>query len=147
MTTSKICKTCGVEKSLELFHKSPKSKLGVMSSCKKCAHQYLQEKRKDPAQKEKHKEYGRRSSLKSRYGITIEDYDELYKLQNGLCKICKSTDKGTKRLSVDHNHESGKVRGLLCQKCNRGLGLFNDSIFLFTEAIKYIKETDGYETK
>ena len=73
------------------------------------------------------------------YGITIDDYNKLYGLQDGKCAIC-GTDKthnGT-ALAVDHNHKTGNVRGLLCSKCNTGLGCFKDSEALMQKAITYL---------
>jgi hypothetical protein len=66
--------------------------------------------------------YERSRQLKRRYGITVEDYDRMLEGQGGVCALCKETcSKGT-RLCVDHDHDSGRVRGLLCDSCNRGLG-------------------------
>ena len=84
-------------------------------------------------------------SYKRLYGITEEDYLRMLKEQNEVCKIClkpetaKAKDK-VKRLSVDHCHTTGKVRGLLCDNCNKALGCFKDSISNLENAIKYLKE-------
>lgn len=83
-------------------------------------------------------------NFKKFYGITLEDYYKLFKKQKGLCKICKQPEtrkvnnKITK-LHIDHNHKTGKVRGLLCSNCNIGLGNLKDSIILLKRAIKYLK--------
>jgi hypothetical protein len=61
-------------------------------------------------------------NLKLRYGITPEEYDELLVSQNGVCAICGEECSTGRRLSVDHDHETGRVRGLLCSKCNYGIG-------------------------
>lgn len=73
----------------------------------------------------------RRHILKTHYGITQSEYDEMNVRQKGLCAICgqKETaqgrrEKAPRRLAVDHDHTTGKIRGLLCVKCNRGLGRF-----------------------
>ena len=79
---------------------------------------------------------------KNRYGISIAEYDALFSSQNGNCKICGRSQKDQKRkLAVDHDHKTGKVRGLLCDKCNKGLGQFEDNIELFQKAIEYLKKT------
>lgn len=87
--------------------------------------------------------------LKRTYGITYDDYLELFNFQNGKCKICDGVgeeSKGERRshitLAVDHCHKTGKIRGLLCRKCNMGLGHFNDSSELLTSALSYIREFD-----
>ena len=92
--------------------------------------------------------------LKYKYGITNKDYDLILKSQNGTCAICdgenSTREKGTHNnksvamaLSVDHNHKTGKVRGLLCNGCNTSLGKFKDDPVLLQKAIKYLEETDG----
>lgn len=77
-------------------------------------------------------------TLRNRYGITVEEYDRLLVLQEGVCAICKRPCPSGKRLAVDHSHETGEVRGLLCRKCNRGIGLFHDSLDLLKSALTYL---------
>lgn len=84
----------------------------------------------------------RRTALRWSYGITPEDYDQMLKKQRGKCAICGLPDpgqKGKKFLCIDHDHKTGKVRGLLCHRCNRGLGLLFDSIKAVEKAVKYLK--------
>lgn len=86
------------------------------------------------------KEAQRITGLKKKYDITVEDYDRMVEEQNGVCWICgkaETTNDGT--LHVDHNDESGKVRGLLCGKCNRAIGLLDHSQELLDRAIEYLK--------
>jgi hypothetical protein len=68
-------------------------------------------------------DYHRNTVLKYLYNITIEDYDAMFAAQNGLCAICNEPPKG-RRFSVDHNHKTGRVRGLLCNPCNIAVGHF-----------------------
>lgn len=68
--------------------------------------------------------------------FTVKQYRVMEKRQRGLCAICRKKPKG--RLHVDHDHRTGKVRGLLCQQCNHGLGLFYDSIKSLRTAIMYL---------
>lgn len=84
-------------------------------------------------------EYRRKKKVIQRYGITFERYEEMYKAQNGSCAICDGPSLDGRRLHIDHDHNTGTIRGLLCQKCNMGLGCLNDDISLFNEAIKYLK--------
>ncbi|MFQ3396372.1 endonuclease VII domain-containing protein [Enterobacter mori] len=87
-------------------------------------------------------------SLINNYGITLKQYDSMFESQNGLCAICKKpeskTTKGViNRLSVDHNHSTGEVRSLLCDKCNRGIGFFNEDIECLSNAISYLSNWFG----
>ncbi len=72
-----------------------------------------------------------------RYGITLIDYNRMLKEQVGVCAICGHPPKKN-RLSVDHDHKTGQVRGLLCVRCNRALPRFNDSADLLERAAAYI---------
>lgn len=83
--------------------------------------------------------YGIRRSRLARYGITPEIYDDLLVKQDGVCAICRKTCSSGMRLAVDHEHGSGKVRGLLCGQCNTGLGKFRDSVEVLTRASEYIQ--------
>lgn len=83
--------------------------------------------------------------IKTTYGITPEDYYKLFKSQNGRCAICgqietiRNRGNNISRLSIDHDHKTGKIRGLLCHACNRGLSCFKDNSFRLIKAIKYLK--------
>lgn len=86
--------------------------------------------------------------VKQHFGLTPEQYDKLVNDQNNCCAICHESEseinkKSThiKPLSVDHDHATGKVRGLLCSRCNQGLGKFKDDPQLLINAIKYLKKT------
>lgn len=79
------------------------------------------------------------SNRKSEYGITSEEYDSFFKKQGGRCAICNQTSK--RRLAIDHCHDRGFVRGLLCSNCNTGLGLFRDSPERLRNAALYIETT------
>lgn len=79
----------------------------------------------------------RKHNLKRKFNLTLEDYEKLHRLQEGLCAICKQPEV-TKLLAVDHNHETGEIRGLLCIKCNNGLGCFKDNVDLLDKAKEYL---------
>lgn len=80
----------------------------------------------------------RRVAFKHRYGITIEQYDAMLAAQNGVCAICLNPPRGKmKRLSVDHCHATGRVRGLLCITCNRAIGYFDNPEW-FRRACLYV---------
>lgn len=82
-------------------------------------------------------------SLKHYYGITIEDYDRMFEEQEGLCAICELPETRIIRnkvasLHVDHNHETGEVRGLLCSRCNVAIGMMKENPSLFVKAAEYL---------
>lgn len=89
----------------------------------------------------------RRKGLWAGYKITLADYAQMFADCGGVCEICKRPTAGrgkkNNNLSVDHNHETGKIRGLLCSNCNTGLGLFADNPDLLIQAINYLKEKNG----
>lgn len=88
---------------------------------------------------ERTKEIDESARLNKRYGITIEDYDRMFDLQGGCCEICGKPRTDYKRsLHVDHDHSNGNLRGLLCVKCNSGIGYFNDDITLLEKAKAYL---------
>lgn len=76
--------------------------------------------------------------IKSFYGITLDQYNQMLKDQNNCCYICKK--QFNKKPCIDHNHKTGKVRKLLCYGCNNSIGLLKEDINLFLQCIQYLKE-------
>jgi len=76
------------------------------------------------------------------YGLSHEEYTRILGRQNGLCALCDSVGP----LTVDHCHDTGRVRGLLCYSCNTGIGRFGDNPERLTKAIRYLRQEDEYET-
>lgn len=132
---TKVCCSCKIEKDFTEFNKNKKGKLGVHSRCRDCTKQ---------VSKEIYKRLGKNWYLKSTYGITEEDLKQLHEDQLGKCAICYTPielSERTKRSAcVDHCHITGKVRGLLCNHCNRGLGMFRDNIENLRFAIEYLQK-------
>jgi len=77
-------------------------------------------------------------NLKRKYGLSEDDYMKMLKRQGGVCAICRKRPRRGENLCVDHSHTSPVVRGLLCKKCNMGLGLFNDDASLLARAARYL---------
>ena len=141
------CSKCKQEKSIKDFYNSQPN------WCKSCCAKYSKlrwekHKKKIKAKNKdyykKYKEKWKNYRLKKRYNITVADYNELLCQQKGCCAICgqKETSKnkwGLCQLAVDHDHNTGKVRGLLCTKCNLILGLAKDNIDILFKAINYLK--------
>lgn len=81
--------------------------------------------------------------LRSKYGISLDQYEDMYQAQRGLCAICRQQEKsenqyGVKVLAIDHDHKTGVIRGLLCHNCNRALGLFKDNPISLQGALAYL---------
>lgn len=169
----KICRVCKEEKPLEEFVKDKRNSDGRGARCKICYNlwvkshpnrdKYLESQRERNKERYKNNkeaiiartvqwgrenpEKRRKYTIKSRYGISIEEYDALKKKQDNKCAICGETNSNGWELSVDHDHKCcpgpkscGKcVRGLLCFKCNSGLGNFTDSEEKLSAALTYLQ--------
>lgn len=151
MKLTKFCNKCKTEKELEAFCKRHTTKDGRDVYCKECVSIYrktnykkIQESSSAYYQKYKEKVNlkNRNNRLKKEYNVTQEWYEKTLEEQEGKCKICKSDNpgKGLKHFHIDHNHETGKVRGLLCHSCNTGLGLFKENVDLIQKAIEYVEK-------
>ena len=107
-----------------------------------CSRCYTKQRRKD-GKGSKHTVSDHRSALLGRYGLTLDEYAAMFLAQNGVCAICgqsesRSNQYGPNSLAVDHNHETGELRGLLCSRCNVALGLFKDDENLLLSALAYL---------
>jgi len=89
-------------------------------------------------------EYSYKYRVKKRYGITMDEYDVMYKEQNGKCAICNKDplEHGEYRLSIDHCHQTNKVRGFLCSNCNRALGMLKDNKDVILSAYNYLMKNE-----
>jgi hypothetical protein len=92
-----------------------------------------------------------RNWLCKNYKMTLEEYQELFRSQNGKCAICEGvgfaiTKNQRQLIVIDHCHTSGKIRGLLCHNCNRALGLFQDKVSNLENAIRYLGSATTIET-
>lgn len=142
---TKQCKKCGEVKDRSQYSKSNDGKYGpiLRPECKPCqSAASMAWHRNNPERANANR---RRWNLKKTYGITEAQYDEMLQQQGGVCAICGMDEPnqhgrtGTKfKLSIDHDHETGAVRSLLCQKCNRAIGLLGDSHELVQKAAEYL---------
>ena len=119
MLSSKTCPVCKEAKPLEQFHRSAPTKDGRHSYCASCACKKQRESRKCNYSTEQKSRWQR----KSRYNLTQDQYDQMLADQYGRCKICTVE---LEKIDVDHCHNTGVVRGLLCRKCNLRLGGWDD---------------------
>lgn len=158
----KKCSICKLEKDESNFHKNKKKKDGLDTRCKSCKHEinminkekykiyhhkrYLEKKeeinKKNREWYKNNPEKSRNQKLLYQYGITLEQRNEIIRAQNNKCKICLDNLNilDTKIIHVDHNHNTGKIRGVLCKKCNSMLGLSRERKDILLNAIQYLKE-------
>lgn len=141
---TKICSKCKEEKPITAFTKRAASKDGLNARCGDCI------RAKAMNTRAKKPDDTRGYNLKRRFNISIDDYNHLFLKQKGRCAICKQAEKikdkkgNVKWLSVDHNHATDEIRGLLCNACNTGIGKLGDSVVTLESAIKYLKERGSY---
>ena len=92
----------------------------------------------------KNKEQQRDRGMRRRYGIGLDDYNKMLKEQKDSCYICKlSSSKQSKRLHIDHNHKTGKVRALLCHHCNTTIGALKENTMILKNIINYLNKYNG----
>lgn len=136
------CTRCEEWKPWSAFSTAGKNKKYPHSRCNACVMQGHKDKRaKNP---ELYRQIQRRNDYKTKYGITLEQYEAMLEAQEYGCKICGSKKSGRKSgvFLVDHDHKSGAVRSLLCARCNVGLGNFDDDLDRLRRAVRYV-ETGG----
>lgn len=148
-TSSRTCRICKEQKPLARFSLRHKDRNIYRHECKECANKA---RKTQPSHgvwhkvnKNRVKEYMRVFDLKRHYGITLDEFNTLLNSQDGACAICKTSNwpgKG-KKPHVDHCHNTGKIRGLLCNLCNVGLGAFKDNEGFLANAVNYLKKAAG----
>lgn len=141
---TKVCPCCDTEKPRDEFYARSGlfTKAGrpvLMAHCKECHKAGMRAYASD------HADERRAKNLMANYGITPQQYGEMLARQDGGCGICGvKTDSQNRRLHVDHNHETGAVRGLLCDSCNRAIGLLGDSADRLRMAVKYLEGGESH---
>lgn len=144
----KICTKCLEKKDIDCFARDKYRKTGFSYKCKVCRNsdqlERAREWRKNNREKIKDKDIWYKR--KYEFNITKEEYYKILLKQNNSCAICKKTHDSDshKRMHIDHNHVSKKIRGLLCFTCNVGLGLFKDNITVIKNAIEYLETRGNY---
>lgn len=146
----KPCARCKEVKPASEFNRDPKLKSGLQSWCRPCmawnSKRHYRNNRQaqigrsrqwalDNPERCRARDRRRRFAA---YGITEQQFDEMLEDQGGCCAICKSKDNG---FAVDHCHNSGAVRGILCQKCNKGIGLLGDDPNVIIAAARYLERS------
>jgi hypothetical protein len=156
----KFCTQCRETKPIADFAPDKRKKSGLSSACKECrATQSREWRRNHPEQNRKwalvqwHKKprVSRHAlHIKRMFGMSADDYKNLLDFQGGVCAICgqketrhSSNGKDFLPLAVDHDHKTGRVRGLLCSRCNTAIGYFDDDVVVIEKALVYLKEHLG----
>lgn len=129
-STVRTCTKCGEAKpATEFWSRPDRPRTNLRSWCIECA-----------------STWHRNHKLLTKYGLTLEDFEAMLERQGGGCAICEAppTGEGNRgRLHVDHDHATGRVRGLLCHRCNWGIGHFGDSAEVMQKAYRYLVRTRG----
>jgi hypothetical protein len=134
----KKCSKCKVPKPLDDYFRRGDGSGKPRPQCKLCSYvQGASYKRRHPESRRRYNNQRYQHKLLVCYGLTADAYAELLRQQEGACAICKLSPK-RKKLAVDHDHASGMVRGLLCDRCNRAVGLFGDSVLILQQAVAYL---------
>lgn len=128
----KRCSKCDVDRANGDFYEYGRNRDGLSSNCRFCYKRY----------RDSNSDRVARSKACSLYGITKDEYDQLFDKAENLCEICRrpQRDKRFKRLGVDHDHKTKKVRGVLCAQCNAALGKMDDDPELLRAAAKYLED-------
>lgn len=149
----KYCSRCQETKAKNGFYRAKRKSDGCSCYCKKCSKEirkvrYASDPERFKAEAREHRiknpyqphppGWWRDREYQKKYGISIADYDRMFARQSGCCSICQKQTPGV-HLHIDHNHETGNVRSLLCLTCNAGLGHFRDDVGLLKDAIKYLR--------
>ena len=141
MSETLICSICGQEKPANKFRLRNSRKRGCTSACKKCLRAKYDWRTYNKNYWVANKDKARNLQLQHHYGISLLQYNEMFNGQNGCCLICGRHQSQLKRtFHVDHNKNTGQVRGLLCASCNRGVGYLQDSSELCLKAAQYLSK-------
>lgn len=137
----KMCRKCNMFKSRKLFYVHSNRADGLQVYCKKCTQREKKVKKTEynEVMRRWYNKHGYKKIAAKLYGITVADYEQLLEYAGNRCQICLGVNSNKRRLSVDHNHETGVIRGILCTNCNTGLGAFGDSIDRIELAINYLR--------
>ena len=146
----KQCSACKKELPFSDFYPDKRMKLGLQSQCKKCAREWHRDRpeyirTKNAAWKGKNPRYMRDWQRKKKFGLTKEQVDQIRNSQNGLCAGCLTSLADAKEC-LDHDHLTGRIRGLLCNDCNLVLGRAKDSTETLLRLVNYLtrKEAEDY---
>ena len=131
----KKCSSCKTEKPFSEFNKNKNLKFGLHSQCRSCQNSWSATPEAKARSRKRTREWNRLKFT----GFTQEEFEEKLNSQNGVCAICGTDNPGKLDFCADHDHETKQKRGVLCRKCNSGLGHFNDDPEIIRAAIEYLE--------
>ncbi len=135
METEKTCRKCKIKKKLSEFYKTNQNTSGYAAQCKDCRRKIVSLYRKS------NKSKVNATRIKTKYGITVEEWKVLFDKQKGCCEICGTHQSEiTHTLHIDHCHRTGKVRSLLCRACNHAVGNVKENRDIALRLVKYIDD-------
>jgi len=153
---TKYCRGCGEDRPLSEWHKAKDRKDGLATQCKRCVkrrsdkwYQENTERKRATAKRyyADNEDRFRENAYRSKYGIGVDDYERMYDEQGGVCALCSKPETArekwngkVRRLAVDHCHETGRVRGLLCYRCNHIISCLGDNL---NSALKLVRYMEG----
>lgn len=145
MERHKTCSKCKINKPENEFYKDNHTKDKLYPQCRLCKKAAINPEQKKLTHKKwrnNNRDHMRNQSYLKLYGITLEQYNKILKIQNNTCAICNDAPniKRTSHLYVDHDHNTKRIRGLLCIRCNCALGYFKDKPSLLSKAVNYIQK-------
>lgn len=130
--------TCQIDERLAKAAKRQREWMAVPTN--RAAHNArVRVRRQDPEYRAQHLSARRERELPKTYGITVAEYESLLLSQAGVCALCERPCASNRRLAVDHDHDTGRVRGLLCISCNQALGKLGDSAEAIARVIHYLE--------
>jgi DNA-directed RNA polymerase subunit RPC12/RpoP len=136
---TKKCSRCKIEKDIKSFNKSKNAPLGIHNQCRECIKLWKPSETQLKKYREKIKNWNRFKYS----GFTQEDFNAKFAEQNYCCAICGTDESGAVDWHADHNHISKAKRGILCHKCNTGIGLLKDSPDILKKAIMYLEKYES----
>jgi hypothetical protein len=137
------CKVCNLAIRKAKYAENPKKYIDRVTAWRRAHPEHISAYYREYRQRPERKRADREGHLRRKYGITVDDYERMLVEQSGGCAVCAAPPPERGSLHVDHDHETGAVRGLLCVSCNNAIGAFREQYALFQRAADYLDRDDA----